>query len=425
LKSRFIIAALLIAAAAATTFLVGKPRATPRTRGPLNHEAYVWQRIWNGPVQQAITAHGTHFSRLVLLAAEVDWVRREPRLVRVEPDSAALLNSAREIGLALRIGPYGGPFGRDDRWTRWLCDLTSSLVTEAQTNGLPVAELQIDFDCAESKLDGYRVWVEAIRQRVAPLPVTITVLPAWLDRRAFKALVAATDGYVLQVHSLERPKSAHEPLVLCDPALGRRWVEQAARLNVPFRVALPTYGYRVAFDGGARFVGISAEGPAPNWPEGVRVQELHADPVAMEALVRAWAEDRPTVLQGVIWYRLPVAGDSLNWSWSTLSEVIAGRTPRAALTVKALHPKPALVEIELSNTGTADATSTNAVIARWRNALLVACDGLPGFEAVERSGEMVEFRDRAGPRLAPGERRIIGWLRLNQESEVQVELSTP
>jgi hypothetical protein len=65
----------------------------------------------------------------------------------------------------------------------------------------------IDFDCAESKLDGYRVWVEAIQRRVAPLPVTITALPSWLNSRAFQRLAAVATNYVLQVHSVERPKS--------------------------------------------------------------------------------------------------------------------------------------------------------------------------------------------------------------------------
>ena len=403
--------------------LLWKPRTTPRATGPLAHEAYVWHRAWTGPVQQSIAEHGTTFARLVVLAAEVSWANREPRVMRVALDHAAL-RSVTPIGLALRIGPYAGPFGRDERLTRWLADLSSSLVAEVRTNGLPVAELQIDFDCAESKLDGYRVWVDAIRQRVAPVPVTVTTLPAWLDRRAFKHLIAATDGYVLQVHSLERPKSAAAPFALCDPALARKWVERASRFGVPFRVALPTYGYQVAFDATGRFAGISAEGPALSWSEGVQLHEVSADPGAMATVVQAWVADRPTALQGVIWYRLPVAGERLNWRWSTLSEVIAGRTPRSELSVRVRHPQPALVEIELSNMGTADATPTNPVTVRWRDATLVACDGLIGFEPVERGGEAVEFRSRAGLRLAPGERRIIGWLRLDHETEVQVDLST-
>ena len=52
--------------------------------------------------------------------------------------------------------------------------IAASLVAEARTNHLNLSELQIDFDCAESKLDGYRVWLTAIQRRVAPLPVTIT-----------------------------------------------------------------------------------------------------------------------------------------------------------------------------------------------------------------------------------------------------------
>jgi hypothetical protein len=48
-------------------------------------------------------------------------------------------------------------------------------------NQIVPRELQIDFDCAESKLDGYQVWVEAIKYKISPVPVTITALPSWLN----------------------------------------------------------------------------------------------------------------------------------------------------------------------------------------------------------------------------------------------------
>jgi len=55
------------------------------------------------------------------------------------------------------------------------------LLAEAKTNQLKVRGLQIDFDCAESKLESYRVWIEALRQHISPAPLTITALPSWLS----------------------------------------------------------------------------------------------------------------------------------------------------------------------------------------------------------------------------------------------------
>ena len=156
-KLRFLPRILIFPIVALAILLLWQPRTAPRANGPLAQDAYVWNRAWVGPVQEAITTHATNFTSLVVLAAEVSWANREPRVVRVALDHAALRNTSRPVGLALRIGPYSGPFGSDDRLTRWLADLASSIVVEARTNGLSVAELQIDFDCAESKLGGYRV----------------------------------------------------------------------------------------------------------------------------------------------------------------------------------------------------------------------------------------------------------------------------
>ena len=311
MKNRAVLlSALLIAAAAAAWWLVFPP--VPHVSGPLRHEVYVWQRAWTEPVRSAVAQHATNFSAVTVLKAEVSWKDKQPQVVRVSPDYATLGGTHQPVGLALRIGPYAGPFAETNAITTFLCDLAASLVAEARSNHVSPAELQIDFDCAESKLDGYRVWLTAIQRRVAPLPVTITALPSWLDARAFKRLAAVATNYVLQVHSLDRPKDFNAPFTLCDPGAARRAVERAGRIGVPFRVALPTYGYVMAFDKSGKFIGLSAEGPRRTWPEGAQLREVSADPLAMAALVQGWTASRPAAMRGVIWYRLPTIVDNFN-----------------------------------------------------------------------------------------------------------------
>jgi hypothetical protein len=331
-----ILSAVLIAAAAAIAAWLLLFRSPPHTSGPLRHEAYVWQRAWTGPVRGAVAEHGTNFASLVVLKAEVSWKDGQAQVARVSPDYATLAAAHQPVGLALRIGPYAGsitaphtPEGlkSSEAITLFLCDLAASQVAQARTNHLNLYELQIDFDCAESKLDGYRLWVEAIQQRVAPLPVTITALPSWLNASAFKRLAAVATNYVLQVHSLERPSDIHAPFTVCDPRAAKRAVQRAGRVGVPFRVALPTYGYVIAFDKAGKFIGLSAEGPRRNWPEGTQLREVSADPMAMAALVQTWTASRPAAMRGVIWYRLPVTADNYNWRWPTLAAIMAGRSP--------------------------------------------------------------------------------------------------
>ena len=164
----------------------------------------------------------------------------------------------------MRIGTYPGPFTTNDAAIRFICDTAMNLVADARTNGVALRELQLDFDCASSKLDGYRIWLEAVQRRVAPLPVTITTLPSWLNTAPFRRLAFVATNYVLQVHSAERPKSFEADYSLCDPRAASRAVERAGRIGVPFRVALPTYGYVLAFDQRGEFISLAAEGPHPN-----------------------------------------------------------------------------------------------------------------------------------------------------------------
>ena len=211
-----------------------------QTSSPLTHEAYVWQRAWTEPVRDAITQHASRFSGLTVLGAEVSWKDKQPQVIRVPLDYSMLTNAPCPVGLAFRIGPCPASVATNDATTAYLADVAASLIAEARSRHLAPRELQIDFDCAESKLEGYRAWVEAFRRKVAPVPVSITALPSWLGQPAFKRLAAAADGYVLQVHSLQRPRALDAPFTLCEPAAARRAVERAAQIGFPFRVALPT-----------------------------------------------------------------------------------------------------------------------------------------------------------------------------------------
>ena len=400
------------------------PADQPRqASGSLPHGAYVWQRAWAQPVRDAVSKRAREFAGLTVLSAEVAWKDHQPQVVRVPLDYSTLTNAPCPVGLALRIGAYSGPFSTNDSTADFLTELAASLIAEARANGLAPRELQIDFDCAESKLEGYRAWVEVFRRKVAPVPVTVTALPSWLEQSSFPRLVSAAGSYVLQVHSLERPRQIDSALTLCDPTAARRAVERGAQIGVPFRVALPTYGYLTAFDAGGRFVGLSAEGPSKTWPAGVQLREVRANPQELAQLVQLWATSRPAAMQGVIWYRLPVADDTLNWRWPTLGAIVAGRSIRESVRVETRRVEPGLVQVSLINEGELDISSRLSLRVRWHNARLVAGDGLREFELVEGGPSTVKFQTRIQPwRLPAGEKQVIGWLRLSEDREVQIEM---
>jgi hypothetical protein len=428
-----LLAALAVLFAAAlviflATFWIVRQRPR-RAAGPLPQEAYVWQRTW-GPEVRAALGRTTDLSGLVILAAEVDLSTKPPRVTRAAYDPAAL---RRPVGLAVRIGRFGrraeaaGRFEDDPELTRQLAALARRLVDEARSRGLEVAEFQLDYDCPESRLDDYPVLVRAVREALSPVPVTITALPAWLRHRGeMKTLLHETDGWVLQVHSLEPPSRPDAPIELCDPEAARRAVEDAARFRVPFRVALPTYSYLIAFAPTGKLLGVSAEGPLPSWPPGVQVRMATSDPAEIAGLVSGWTADRPAELSALIWYRLPVAGDRLNWSWPAFRAVQAGRPPRRDLRAVPRSAEPGLVEIDLSNAGEADEGWPFRIELEWGSGTLLASDGLSGYRIL-RTGPRVLFLERQispwDPPLLPGARRTVAWLRFNEETRVSASVA--
>lgn len=405
------------------TLILGASVGTAAEAVSLRQDAYVWQRSWTDSVTNAVRTLAPHFGELIVLQAEVSWENGTPTCTRVELDYPTLRSTDKPVGLALRIGPFSGPFTEDEPRTAYLATLSKTLVAEAVANQLEPLEIQLDFDCAESKLDGYRIWVTAIQAAVHPLPVTVTALPSWLNQPAFRNLVGVADGYVLQVHSLERPRSPEVLLTLCDPQAAKRAVARASAIGRPFRVALPTYGYRVAFDEQGTFLGLSAEGPTRRWPTTAQVVEIRADPIPLSGLVREWSANRPPELMGLIWYRLPVSSDVMNWQWPTLETVMAGEEPASEVRAHVRRVKPGLVEIDLANEGTADAQSKPCATLYWEKHRRIAADGLEGYQVVESGPTALRLQPtHFGRRLRAGERMVIGWVRFDGDPEVKVEI---
>jgi hypothetical protein len=187
-------------------------------------------------------------------------------------------------------------------------------------------------------------------------------------------------------------------------------------------VALPTYGYLAAFDAQDRLLGLSAEGPLLSWPQGITVRTARSDPAVLAGLIRDWTRDRPAELAGILWYRLPVEGDRLNWSWPALRAVMAGEVPRGEVRAVVRAPEPGLAEIDLFNAGNGESAFPSPVRVRWQGGTFLAADGLAGYQMQppERN-ELSLARPRPG-RLRPGERRTIAWLRFAFPTEIQIEL---
>jgi hypothetical protein len=335
-------------------------------------------------------------------------------------DWETLKNRAKPVAIALRVAPFPGPFGKDDAPVKRIAETTKTLLAAAEAHGVQLCEFQLDFDCAEKKLNGYRLWLQTLRPIVRPVRFVITSLPAWLDQPEFPALLQEVDGYVLQVHSVPTGRETGRA-TLCDVALARRWVNRAAQLKLPFSMALPTYRCLAGYGPTGKLLGVAMDSVIPAWPPATNILEFAADADSLARLVKEWQTERPRELLELLWYRVPIATDIRNWRWTTLSAVMEGRAPMHKLEVVKMGQNP--VDLAIANVGEADEQGNVIVTVRWSHASLVACDALPGW-TVRAESERAIFTPMAGFRsqLPPGGQRSIGWLRYDQVTTVRSQM---
>jgi hypothetical protein len=406
--------------ALATFFSIGCRQAVPTASGPLTQRGYLWQRVWTSAVTDALTQAETQLDGVVILGAEIGWSGQNPQTISASIDWGALKNWTKPVAIALRVAPFPGPFEKDDASARRIAEMAKFLLAAAKAHGVHLREFQLDFDCAEKNLNGYRLWLQTLRPIIRPVRLVITALPAWLDQPEFTALVQEVDGYVLQVHSVPTAKETGHA-TLCDVVLARKWVSRAAELKLPFSVALPTYRCLAGYDSTGKLLGVAMDSVNPAWPPATNLLEFAADADTLANLVKEWQRARPPELSELLWYRVPIATDVRNWRWTTLSAVMEGRVPVHKLEVVKMGENP--VDLAISNAGEADDRGNVIVTVSWNHASLLACDALPGW-TVRTERERAVFTPVAGFRsqLPPGGQRSIGWLRYDQVTTVRSQM---
>lgn len=391
----------------------GCHEATTSKEGKVNlpQRAYVWQRDWSAPVAQSLREAHDVLDGAVVLAAEVEWRDGKPRVIRPDISWSTLREWGKPVSVALRIAPYPGPFSADDAIARELCDVAKQIVSTASRQRVQLAELQLDFDCAQKKLAGYKKWVTKFREAIHPLPLVITTLPSWLGEPDFALLIREVPRYVLQVHSVSSPLGDSRTMI-CDPALARQWVSRAESLAHPFEIALPTYRSILGYGPDGKLLGVSSDGVRPSWPAGTVIRDYGTDAEAMAGLVVEWREHRPTHLMGLLWYRLPVGSDVNNWRWPTLRAVMAGRVPSPSWKVSVQGENPA--DLFLINDGESDKPFTGRVEVTWTGSSRPTAEALAGWQVALKADAVVFTPNSVrGLRLPPKGGRAMGWLRLD------------
>ncbi|MBI3117951.1 MAG: DUF3142 domain-containing protein [Candidatus Hydrogenedentes bacterium] len=379
------------------------------------HSVYVWQQQWSPALATRVGEAREHVDAFMVLAALVDLGHEAARLQLIQVDWGALARTGRPTWAVLRahvLKDLDTESGLE-RATESLADAAREASAKAQTAGLALRGIQIDYDCPTEGLADYVHLMMRLRTRLPELAWSITALPDWLRQPEMAALVRDIDHFVLQAHSLEKPRSINDTSPLCDPQQTSVWVKHASWLDCPFLVALPTYGYRMFYSAQGEFIGLAAEGNEETYA--ARERQVFADPQEMAGLVQRLNAAPPPHCRGVTWFRLPVEGDRLNWSWPVLRQVMSGQSPPLDLHVEVRTPAANLYEIWLANNSGYQTTKPIRIPVDLIHADLQSFDALNHFTAETNAvGEVVAF---LGPASKPGPPIMVAWLRLKPEME--------
>ena len=358
----------------------------------LDQQLYIWQRQWTPAHEAALRQSHGDFSSLRVLALQAfpgaGWSR-----ARIDP--AMLKADGRPLIAVIRLDGQLKSLDQEEVLAQ-----VQQVLGHWQAQGLTPVGVEIDHDAGNARLPAYGTFLTRLRQTLpATLGLSITALPAWLDSPALPGLLETVDSSVLQVHAVSDPRQG-----LFDPKQALRWAERWSDITTrPFYLALPAYGVALLTPESG---GPVVESEVPIDRGGER-RELLADPQQVAGLTAALRAEPPKHLAGLIWFRLPLAGDRRAWSLTTLGAVARGDSLDSRLGVH-LQEQDGLYDIRLVNRGNLDSP--------WPQRLTLAvggCDGvdaLAGYTLQQTPGLLTFTRIQEG-RLAAGAQRAIGWAR--------------
>lgn len=373
----------------------------------LANDAYVWQRQWTPALALAMSSSGNEVRAWRVLAAEMDG-RDEWRTF--SPAWPVLAASGKPVIAVIRLE------GALQQWDETaLVERVRELLSRWRQQGIRFAGIEIDHDCATSRLPAYTHFLASLRPLlVSDERLSITALPTWLKSPELEALLEQADESVLQVHAVQSPRAG-----LFQPERARAWLSEFARhTGKPWRVALPAYGTRVSWDDQGRVIAIESE--RPTLVDSTESRELFAEPATMQRFVSALEADVPQGLAGIVWFRLPTEGDERAWSRASWHAVLA-RTPlTSSVAVRTVSSDdPSRLDVQIVNAGTSDVALPALVRI---DGTCEAADGINGY-ALQRTPQGLYLqRTRVGP-LRAGRQLAIGWLRCSR-SPVTVRIDT-
>ncbi len=143
------------------------------------------------------------------------------------------------------------------------------------------------------------------------------------------------------------------------------------------------------------------------------MRELSVSPQTIADFIQYLEQQPPRGLQGLVWFRLPLAGDRRAWSLTTLEAVIQHQplTSRWSLMI-AQHADEQLFDLAIKNSGEIDAPLPKQIMLP--NADCLFADGASHYQ-VQPGSSSLDFVRGSARQLRAGESSPLGWARCNKK----------
>lgn len=133
-------------------------------------------------------------------------------------------------------------------------------IKAAESQGVKVIGVQLDFDVATRLLPKYAEIIKGIRRTDSKFQgksffFTITGLMSWLGTRGLDEVAHEVDFMVPQAYEGETGLTVDEMKPVFDPDLLARQIPKAERLSCPYWIGIPAYGHAFLFDEKDRLLG--------------------------------------------------------------------------------------------------------------------------------------------------------------------------
>jgi len=366
----------------------------------LTQHVYIWQRQWTAENSFALQQSRSVFSTLHILAAQdfpqEGWVNAHINPEALRQDGRPVIAVFRLDGQLKHLDIAGIQTQIQRSIDAW------------QQSGIHLIGIEIDHDCGTSRLTDYALLLHQLRTHTPKgLTLGITAIPDWMGSPQLPLALAQVDYSVLQVHAVQRITQG-----LFDLPQALVWTHRYASLTSrPFWLAVPAYGIALTTDEQVESeVTLPVSGPR---------HEIRVDPVVVAQLIQQLEQLAYPTLQGILWFRLPLASDQRAWSMVTLKAVSQGQPlyhkieaeDRPASGASSIH------DIFIKNSGNLDVRLPDKVVVSGQQ-----CDTGDGVGAyqLDHTSDSWIFRRTSNVSIPAQSATAIGWLHCTQIQAIAI-----